>query len=152
MCSLFISHQICTNTVYLLHCSLSSIATPIHTLHQIRDTQSQGGVALSEIHQAPAALKPAVDGSLAVLTAELNKSVHSLFSMKDILVDKNRIQLGELIKEGAIATINTVYLGCHILGSYGRMYGGYLANAEDDVEGAVAVIIKTVSGIYIHYL
>jgi len=32
------------------------------------------------------------------------------------------------------------------------MYGGYLANAEDDVEGSVAVIIKTVSGMYIHYL
>jgi len=80
---------------------LSSIATPIHALHQIRDTQIQGGVALSEIHQAPAVLKPAVDGSLAVLTAELNKSVNNLFSMKDILVDKSRIQLGKLIKEGS---------------------------------------------------
>ncbi|XP_065888443.1 tyrosine-protein kinase RYK-like [Dysidea avara] len=110
---------------------LSSIATPVHTLHQSRDAQSQGGVALSEIHQAPVSLKPAVDGSLAVLTAELNKSVHSLFSMKDILVDKNRIQLGELIKEG----------------TYGRMYEGYLANTEDDVEGSVSIIVKTVSDI-----
>ena len=29
------------------------------------------------------------------------------------------------------------------------MYDGYLTNAEDDVEGAVPVIIKTVKGMYI---
>ena len=32
------------------------------------------------------------------------------------------------------------------VGTYGRMYEGYLANAEDDVEGAVPVMIKTVVG------
>jgi len=85
---------------YFLWYSLSSIATPVHTIHQTRDAQSQGGVALSEINQVPVVPKVVTDGSLAVLTAELNKSVHSLFSMKDIFVDKNRIQLGELIKEG----------------------------------------------------
>lgn len=32
------------------------------------------------------------------------------------------------------------------IGTYGRIYEGYLANAEDDVEGAVSVMIKTVIG------
>jgi len=32
------------------------------------------------------------------------------------------------------------------VGAYGRMYEGYLANAEDDVEGAIPVMIKTVVG------
>ena len=34
------------------------------------------------------------------------------------------------------------------IGTYGRIYEGYLANAEDDVEGAVPVMIKTVIGQY----
>ena len=29
---------------------------------------------------------------------------------------------------------------------FGVMYEGYLTNAEDDVEGAIPVIIKTVKG------
>ena len=32
------------------------------------------------------------------------------------------------------------------IGTFGKMYEGYLANAEDDVEGAVPVMIKTVVG------
>ena len=32
------------------------------------------------------------------------------------------------------------------IGTYGRIYEGYLANAEDDVEGAIPVMIKTVAG------
>ena len=35
---------------------------------------------------------------------------------------------------------------CATAGTYGRMHEGYLANAEDDVEGAVPVMIKTVVG------
>ena len=35
------------------------------------------------------------------------------------------------------------------LGVFGVMYDGYLTNAEDDVEGAVPVIIKTVKGMRI---
>ena len=31
-------------------------------------------------------------------------------------------------------------------GVFGVLYDGYLTNAEDDVEGAVPVIIKTVKG------
>ena len=34
----------------------------------------------------------------------------------------------------------------HITGVFGVMYSGYLTNAEEDVEGAVPVIIKTVKG------
>ena len=33
-----------------------------------------------------------------------------------------------------------------LLGVFGVMYEGYLTNAEDDVEGAIPVIIKTVKG------
>lgn len=32
------------------------------------------------------------------------------------------------------------------VGVFGVMYDGYLSNAEDDVEGAIPVIIKTVKG------
>ena len=33
-----------------------------------------------------------------------------------------------------------------VLGVFGVMYDGYLTNAEEDVEGAIPVIIKTVKG------
>ena len=36
-----------------------------------------------------------------------------------------------------------------ILGVFSVMYDGYLANAEDDVDGAVPVIIKTTKGLYV---
>ena len=33
-----------------------------------------------------------------------------------------------------------------VIGAFGVMYDGYLCNAEDDVEGAIPVLIKTVKG------
>ena len=35
---------------------------------------------------------------------------------------------------------------CFLVGVFGVMYDGYLSNAEDDVEGAIPVIVKTVKG------
>ena len=43
-----------------------------------------------------------------------------------------------------------MYFSWFILGVFGVMYDGYLTNAEDDVEGAVPVIIKTVKGMYMY--
>ncbi|XP_019853782.1 PREDICTED: tyrosine-protein kinase RYK-like [Amphimedon queenslandica] len=58
----------------------------------------------------------------------LNSSIRSLMSFRDIFVDRKRIQFNAKLMEGV----------------FGVMYEGYLTNAEDDVEGAIPVIIKTV--------
>ena len=43
----------------------------------------------------------------------------------------------------------TLFYMCTVhAGVFGVMYDGYLSNAEDDPEGAVPVIIKTVKGMY----
>lgn len=62
--------------------------------------------------------------------SELTKSARygSLHTFKDLFVDRKRISVGQVLKEGV----------------FGIIYDGYLSNAVEDVEGATPVIIKTV--------
>jgi len=62
------------------------------------------------------------------MPTELTRSVRSLHSFKELFVHRKRIAIGQVLKEGV----------------FGVMYDGYLSNAEDEVEGASPVIIKTV--------
>ena len=76
-------------------------------------------------------------------------------SIRDVFVDRKRIQFGCKITEGEkvkcewFSSQMYVCFSLFILGVFGVMYDGYLTNAEDDVEGAVPVIIKTVKGMRI---
>ena len=84
------------------HCySLSSIATPVHgmAIYTTRD-HGQATITLSDGNQVAVPIKQCMDGYPVMLSTELTKSVTSLFSAKDIWVDKDRIQLGKLIREG----------------------------------------------------
>lgn len=62
------------------------------------------------------------------IVSDFNKSIRSLISFRDIFVDRKRIQFTSKVIEGV----------------FGVMYEGHLTNAEEDVEGAIPVIIKTV--------
>ena len=81
--------------------SLSSIATPVHgmTMYTSRD-HGQATITLSDPNQVSLSVKNCTDGYPVMLSTELTKSVTSLFSTRDVWVDKSRIQLGKLIKEG----------------------------------------------------
>lgn len=68
-------------------------------MYTTRD-HGQATITLSDPNQAPLPVKHGMDGYPVTLSTELTKSVTSLFSTKDIWVDKSRIQLGKLIKEG----------------------------------------------------
>ena len=51
-------------------------------------------------------------------------------SLKERAVDERRLSMGDLLRQGQFALI----------------YEGYLTNAEDDVEGGTAVLVKTIKG------
>jgi RYK receptor-like tyrosine kinase len=76
--------------------------------------------SLSSFSNSPRTSKSYHHGSL--------KMYMSLLPLKGLFVDRQRISFGPAIKDGV----------------FGVMYDGYLSNAEDDPEGAVPVIIKTV--------
>jgi hypothetical protein len=78
--------------------------------------------SLSSFSNSPRTSKSYHHGSL--------KMYMSLLPLKGLFVDRQRISFGPAIKDGV----------------FGVMYDGYLSNAEDDPEGAVPVIIKTVKG------
>eukprot|EP00731_Ephydatia_muelleri_P029516 Em0021g39a len=61
-------------------------------------------------------------------SSDLTKSMRSVYSFKELFVSRKRITIGPVLKEGV----------------FGVIYDGYLSNAEEDVEGAIPVIIKTV--------
>ena len=110
------------------------------------------------------------------MISDLNKSIRSLMSFRDIFVDRKRIQFTSKLTEGTLEyywNIIRMLLGCYwdiirillgcrwviigmwissyyfiasFVGVFGVMYDGFLSNTEDDVEGAIPVIIKTVKG------
>ena len=83
--------------------SLSSIATPVQgmTMCTTRD-HGPATISLSDANQLPLSVKNCTDSYPVMLSTELTKSVTSLFSTRDIWVDKSRIQLGKLIREGNV--------------------------------------------------
>jgi RYK receptor-like tyrosine kinase len=60
--------------------------------------------------------------------SDISQSLMSLLPYRDVFVDRKRIQFNAKLLEGV----------------FGVMYEGFLTNAEDDVEGAIPIIIKTV--------
>ena len=83
------------NTWYHMY-SLSSIATPLHAMGVYTTRDEPGTIITANPNQAPLPVK-------VLMSDELNKSVTSLFSNRDIWVNKNRIQFGNLIKEGTLS-------------------------------------------------
>lgn len=107
--------------VYHMIYSLSSIATPVHgmSMYTTRD-HAHATITLSDANQAPLPVKHSLDGC-PVLSGELTKSVTSLFSTRDIWVDKSRIQLGKLIKEGMYVCMYEIYtMGCMHIHTHAR--------------------------------